>query len=70
MTWNPIGVCTGQPLCDTRAGANHGLCTGSDAGVSADAGQPTSNEDPAGLGVDLYSACLTLGDLDCSVKDS
>jgi hypothetical protein len=69
MTWNPVALCTGQLVCDTRAGSNHGLCTGSDAGDSADAGDSTSNEDPGGLGVVLYTTCSTLGALDCSIKD-
>ena len=37
MTWNPIGECSGQLVCDTSSGPDQGLCTAPDRGIS-DAG--------------------------------
>ena len=65
MTWNPIAVCTGSLVCDTNPGPNHGQCTVSDAGTPP----PLSGEDPTGTGVVLYTACSTLGDLDCNIAN-
>jgi hypothetical protein len=63
MTWNPVGECSGQVVCDTSAGPGHGLCTASDGGTS-DAG---GGDSPPG--VVLYTACSTLGALDCSLAN-
>ncbi len=63
MTWNPMGECSGQLVCDTSSGPQQGLCTASAAGTS-DAG---SGDSPPG--VVLYTACSTLGALDCSLAN-
>jgi len=63
MTWNPIGECSGQLVCDTSSGPDQGLCTESDAGTSGG----VSGESPPG--VVLYTACSTLGALDCSLAN-
>lgn len=67
MTWRPIGVCTGQQVCDTSPGPNQGLCTGPDP--AGDSGASVSVGDAAGAGVVLYDPCSTLGALQCSLKD-
>jgi hypothetical protein len=64
MTWNPIGVCSGQQVCDSQPGPDHGLCTGPDAGGQA----ATGGHSPSG-GVVLYTTCSTLGATDCSSQD-
>ena len=64
MTWNPIGVCSGQQVCDTQPGPDHGLCTGSATGAAPGPG----GNSPSG-GVVLYSTCSALGATDCSSKD-
>src|SRR5579859_2960032 len=68
MTWNPTGVCSRQSVCDTAPGPNHGLCTGSDAGISTDRKTPPSG-DPGGTGVVLYTRCSILGAQTCSSQD-
>ena len=69
MTWNPIGVCVGSQTCDTQPGTDHGLCTGADAGVATDGGANSPADDAAVTGVVLYTPCLALGTLDCSLAD-
>jgi hypothetical protein len=69
MTWNPIGVCSGQSVCDTGLGPNHGLCTGSDAGIATDAREAPPTEDPGGTGVVLYTRCSSLGAQDCNSQN-
>jgi hypothetical protein len=68
MTWNPTGVCSGQSVCDTAPGPNHGLCTGSEAGITTD-GKPSPSGDPGGTGVVLYTRCSILGAQTCSSQD-
>jgi len=63
MTWNPIAKCGRGLVCDTQPGPNRGLCTASAAGT-ADGG---SGDSPPG--VVLYTACSTLGALDCSLAN-
>jgi hypothetical protein len=63
MTWNPVGECSGQFVCDSSPGPHQGLCSASDGGVSDAA---TGDSPP---GVVLYTGCSTLGALDCSVAN-
>jgi hypothetical protein len=65
MTWNPIGVCSGQQVCDPNPGPNQGLCVG----PPVDAQAVFLLVDAAGGRVALYTPCPSLGALNCCAAD-